>query len=217
MRRIHETLFILHKCSTTIGRLYEAYDVLREKGPLFSFKHFSHELYRYMIMETVSFLDEYDSFFVPARVELEFGDRVRDVRKVCLPLYQKIRSWKGLADYRNKVVAHGWRDKKNDSRLTVPNNRFHDIPTTLFEVQLMKDLIIQLFEVIKLEFQLEADEALSYAYRGGRENEMPKKNLYTNINSELQQMLDAMNQISKEIGKNYDIRIQGYLFSRHAG
>jgi hypothetical protein len=138
MQRIHETLFILYKCSSTVERVHKAYNELHQKGPLFAINHFSHNLAYYVIMECLSFLDEYDSFFTEAKVEDQFKERVRNVRKVVNPLYRKIRSWKDLHNYRNKVIAHGWRDQKNGNRLTVPHKKNYDVPRSNFELQLLK-------------------------------------------------------------------------------
>lgn len=213
--RIHETLFILHKCSSTVERVHDAYEGLLQKGPLFAVNHFSHNLAYYVIMESVSFLDEYDSFFTEAMVEEQFKERVRNVRKVASPLYKKIRLWKDLDNYRNKVIAHGWRDKKNGNRLTVPHKKYYDVPRTNFELQLLKDLIVQLMNFIKIEFEVEAGWGIWLAYDGEQE-ERPSKN-YDDINTELQRMLDEMNAIAKDIGKDYDILIKGYSFNEETG
>ena len=210
MMRIHETLFILHKCSSTVERVHKAYEELLQKGPLFAVSHFSHNLAYYVIMESVSFLDEYDSFFTEGMVEEQYQERVRNVRKVASPLYRKIRSWKDLDNYRNKVIAHGWRDKKNGNRLTVPHKKYYDVPRTNFELQLLTDLIIQLMAFIKIEFEVEAGWAIWFAY-DGKQEERQNKN-YSNINTELQEILDEMNGMAKEIGKEYDIFIKGYTF-----
>jgi hypothetical protein len=91
MKKIHETLFVLNKCANTVERVYEAYEEHREKGVLLSFVHFSHNLYYYAIMEAVSFLEEYNSYFTEVTVEPEYRQRVVEVRKVVKPLYKK--SW----------------------------------------------------------------------------------------------------------------------------
>lgn len=208
IKRIHETLFILHKCASTVNRVYEAYEEHREKGILHSFVHFSHNLYYYTIMEAVSFLEEYDSFFTEANVESQYKQRVRDVRRVVKPLYRKIREWKDLKLYRNRVVAHGWRDEKNGNHLTVPHKKHYDVPRTHFELQLLRDLIKQLMDFIETEFHIEAGWAGWYGYEGEKEERALKD--YSNINAELQTILDQMNATAKELGKDYDIRISGY-------
>jgi hypothetical protein len=121
MTKLHESLFILFKCSRTVNRVYKALEEHREKGILRSFNHYSHNLAYYVIMESNSFLDEYNKFFIVSNVEPEYMDRVRIVRDVLNPLVKKINNWKDLSLYRDNIVAHGWRDKKNGKRLIVPH------------------------------------------------------------------------------------------------
>lgn len=208
VKKIHETLFILHKCASTVEKVHKAFEELHQRGPLFSFHHFSHNLAYYVIMETVSFLDEYDSFFTEGMVEEEYKERVRIVRQIANPLYRKIRSWKNLDQYRNNVVAHGWRDKRNGNRLTIPYKKYYDVPRTHFELQLLKDLIKQLSAFIEIEFKAEADWAAWYGYEGEKE-ERPQKD-YRNINAELKTILDEMNATTLSSEKDYDIQITGY-------
>ncbi len=124
------------------------------------------------------------------------------------------REWKDLDQYRNKVVAHGWRYEKNGNRLTVPHKKHYDVPRTHFELQLMKDLIKQLLAFIEIEFKLEAEWIAWTAYQGEKEQRLEKD--YSNINLELQRILDEMNSTTFEFGKGYDIKITGYSLNENS-
>jgi hypothetical protein len=63
---------------------------------------------------------------------------------------------------------------------------------------------------IKIEFEVEVDCAIWFAYNV--EQEERQKRDYSNINVEMQQILDEMNCLARGIGKNYDILITGYNF-----
>ena len=213
LTKLQESLFILCKCSQTVERMYNAWDEHREKGPLFFFQHYSHNLAYYVIMEANSFLDEYRDYFTENKVEPEYKARVKAVREVVTPLMKFVHRWKDLFLYRSNIVAHGWRDKKGDHRLVVPNKKGYNIPRTAFEYQFLKDIILQVFAVIKLEFATELDQAIWLGYFG--EGEPREVKDYTHINDELQQALDQMNMIAESHGKDYDIKITGYTF--HTG
>ncbi|RYE30315.1 MAG: hypothetical protein EOP48_32055, partial [Sphingobacteriales bacterium] len=61
-------------------RVHSALEEHRQKGPLYSFQHYSHNLAYYVIMESHTFLDEYNGFFTETNVEPEYKERVRIIR-----------------------------------------------------------------------------------------------------------------------------------------
>lgn len=210
LSKLHESLFILFKCRGSIKRLYEAINKHRERGPLYSLHHFTHDLAFYLIMETNSFLIEYDKFFTEGMVEPEYKERVRIVRQVLKPLIKKIKAWKEIPYLRNTVIAHGLRDKTKGSRLVIPYAKDYDVPKSAFEFQLLNDLITFAFNVIEEDFGKEIDDVVFYCYGGQNIKKLEKD--YSNINIELEAIITEMNQISQSLGKSYKTTISGYTF-----
>lgn len=211
LSKLQQSLFILHKCASTVNRVWSAMEQNREKGPIYSMFHYSHNLAYYVIMETVAFLDEYNKYFVPAHVEPEFRQRVTEVRKVVKPILREIFLWSDLITYRNKVIAHGWREEKRGNELTLPHATTYKVPRSAFEFQLLKDYVLYVEAIITMEFETEIGEAILLGYHG---TSIKRADIdYTNINTKLQSMLDEMNATADSLGKNYDLKIHGYRFN----
>src|SRR5690349_8048742 len=62
-----------------------------------------------VLMETVSFIIEYEEHF--HNVEPEYVLRVKKVKKLTKPIISKIKEWTDLKNVRNELHAHGWREK----------------------------------------------------------------------------------------------------------
>jgi hypothetical protein len=205
MKKIHETIFILHKCYLNVKIVWAAIEKYQQKGPLYSVHHFTNNLTHYLILETVSFLKEYEGYFNAKEMEQEYGDKILIVRKICDPILKRINKWESLNDFRNNIVAHPWRNKK---KFVVPLNKKYNIPRTWFEFQYLKDLISYIDMLIQIEFEKEFGEALFY---GQNLNE----NVQTIIsmekaNIEVKNMVEEMNVLAKNLGKEYDLKIFYY-------
>jgi len=155
-------------------------------------------LSHYIILETQSFLEEYQKYFNPKNVEIEYSERVLVARKLCKPLFKQIEKWKGLKDFRDNIVAHPWR---NDNAVVVPLSSMFDIPRTWIEFQFLKDLVHYMYEIIYGEFNLEMDESLYYA--DTLSENVPAKFTVDEINEEIKNM-------HKELMKNSELQTRDY-------
>ena len=95
MKRIHESLFVLHKCNVNIQTVWNAISEHQSKKTALIHKHhYTINLSHYVILETQSFLEEYQKNFTPKHVETEFSERLKVARKLCKPLLKQIAKWK---------------------------------------------------------------------------------------------------------------------------
>ena len=62
MKRLHESLAILHKCYISINTVWKAIEEHIEKGAFHSVHHFTQNLAQYILLETTSFREEYNKF-----------------------------------------------------------------------------------------------------------------------------------------------------------
>jgi hypothetical protein len=69
MEKIHETLSILHKCHRNIQIVWEA-SQKHQQSTVIQLHHFTYNLAYYLILEAVSFLDEYEKEFTVKKQEL---------------------------------------------------------------------------------------------------------------------------------------------------
>lgn len=206
MKKIHETLFILHKCDLNIRTVWAAiFEHQSKKSALIPKHHYTINLSHYIILETQSFLEEYNKYFTPKCVEIEYSERILEARKLCKPLMRQISKWKGLKEFRDNIVAHPWR---NNSSVVVPLNAMFDIPRTWNEFQFLKDLVHYIHEILCGEFTLEMNEALLYANSLG-ENVPPKFTL-DQINQEIQLLHKELTEKSDLQNRDYNIQIYTY-------
>jgi len=207
MKKIHETLFILHKCDLNINLVWEAIVNHQQKGPLYMLHHFTINLTHYIILESQSFFEEYRKHFTAMFVESEYKDRLEAVRDICKPVFKQINKWKGLESFRDNFIAHPWRNNKNS--LVVPLDTRYDIPRTWIEFQFLKDLIHYIHEIIKAEFTLEMNEAM-YFGNGLNEDVTPKFTGYSDITRETQNLMQEVDKKMAEHNKDYDIQFFYY-------
>jgi hypothetical protein len=58
----------------------------------------------YIIMESLSFMDEFDNYFI--HTEPEYHKRMLDIGKITEPVRIRINRWTDLKRFRNNIVAH---------------------------------------------------------------------------------------------------------------
>lgn len=198
MKKIHETLAILHKCYLNIQLVQNAIEEHRDKGALQPTHHFTKNLAQYIILESVSFFEEYDNYFTPCHVETEFHERVKAVRKICKAIFRLLYKWKDLKKFRDNIIAHPWR---NNGKFVVPLTTKYIVPRTWFEFRLLRDLIGYVHQVVDSEFNIEMDESLLYA-ESLKEDTKP---FFTTkeINKEIVKLLNEVNTIMHKEGKDY--------------
>lgn len=206
MKKIHETLFILHKCHLNIRTVWSAISEHQSKrSAVIAKHHYTINLSHYIILETQSFLEEYKKYFNSKHVETEFSERVLVARKMCKPLLKQIAKWKGLKDFRDNIVAH---PRRNDNAVVVPLNRIFDIPRTWIEFQFLKDLVHYIHELISLEFKIKMNEVLFYA--DNLSENVPAKYSLTEINQEIKLLHQELMKNSELQTRDYQIQIYTY-------
>src|SRR5258705_1869958 len=102
-----------------------------------------------MILETASFLDEYQIHFTQTKrinkriepIETEYRQRINDLHELIKPILNTIGRWKGIGEYRDNFVAHTNRVGYNNSKLIVAKQEPYDAPRQYWEFQLLRDLI----------------------------------------------------------------------------
>lgn len=91
--RLYESLFILYKCNRSINQLWLV--VNRHQNATGDIKEIAVLLVNNIKLEAVSFLDEFNAAFIN-NVEVEYKERVMDIRKITAPIIKRIKKWKDL-------------------------------------------------------------------------------------------------------------------------
>lgn len=202
--KIHESLYILHKCFFNTKLAWDAIDEHQQKGPLFKAYHFTQNLGHYIMLETYSFLDEYKRFNT-AKIEEEYFDRVKTVRTICKPIIKQFEKWSGLKDFRNNIIAHPWRDS---GKLVVDLDAKYIVPRSWIEIRYMKDLVSYVHNIISEEFKLEFNQALFLG--DSLRSTINPVLTFEQINEDLLKIFNESKELMKMHNKEYDVRFYTY-------
>lgn len=206
MKKLHESLFILHKCDLNIRTVWKAiWEHQSKKGPLIAKNHYTINLTHYIILETQSFIEEYQKYFIVKYIEQEFSQRILIARKLCKPLFQQIAKWKGLNNFRDNIIAHPWREK---GKFVVALDSKYDIPRTWVEFQFLKDLVHYIHDIIVGEFEIEMNESLYYGEQLSKK--VPPKFTIDDINQEIKLLHVKLSKLSEFEVRDYKIQINTY-------
>lgn len=98
-----------------------------------------------IFIDAVSFLDEYDRYFNSKSIQ-----RVKDVRRILKILIREINGWKDLKNYRNKMLAHNYRNGKGKAPSVFKDGTFltFNVPKRINELQLFIWYFIKIKNVL---------------------------------------------------------------------
>jgi hypothetical protein len=210
---VHTCLYILNECHNTIERLYFEFDKYSRIGIPYDKNTFQHEIGKYIILNAASFIDEYEIYFTqtkksnkrPKPIEPECVQRIKDLDEIIKPILITINRWGGIKKYRDNFVAHMNRSGWNHKTLIIAFQERYDAPRQFWEFQLLRDLIHIMFGVISQEFKTELTEAYFCANTLKPTINPLKDN--SNIQAELENMVNGFNNISRQQGKEYSLNI----------
>ena len=207
----HSSLFILNDCHEKIEHLYFKFNKCLQTGIPYYKNIFQHELGKYIILNSASFMDEYQIYFAqtkttnkrPKPIEQEYNQRIKDLNKIINPILKTINRWSDIGQYRDNFVAHSNRSGWNLNTLIIASQEPYDAPRQFWEFQLLRDLIHIMFGIISQEFKMELIDAVFLAKSLKCVMNPLKDN--SNIQKELQNMVDEFNKISQLQGKTYSL------------
>ena len=205
MKKLFESLYILHKCYLNTKLAWEAIDTHQQKGPLFARYHFTQNLSHYIMLEAISFLDEYNSNFTELKVEKEYHERLRIVKLVCRPIIRQINKWKDLKRFRNNIIAHPWRENGN---LIVDMDENYIVPRSWIEIRFLKDLINYVHSIIVEEFSIEFNYSMYYGDALKR-NLDPIMDMDT-INNSVLSILSQSQELMNKNKRDYNVTFYTY-------
>ena len=157
-------------------------------------------------METVSFLEEFNKGFYN-ETEQQFKQRVNEVRKITAPIIKRINKWKDLERFRNNIIAHPWRAKK---QFVIADQNEYNVPRNWFEIGLLVNLNNYVWEILQAEFNVEVKEAMIYMTTKIPPKRSPTD--YTELNQDHLQMAVEVEQVCKQLNKKYYLKVIQYSF-----
>nr|BFF41144.1 hypothetical protein BACY1_29490 [Tenacibaculum mesophilum] len=190
--KLYESLFILYKCQNSTNLIWEKLN--QDKSITNGVNYFDSPLLSHIILEVVSFQEEYKSF--NSQRLKAYSDRINQIRTINKSLMKKINQW-DLLSFRNNIVAHPWR---KDGQFILPDSLEYNIPRNKFEFQLLINYLSYSWKMIESEFENEFESAINYIQNIPIKRK-PKIN-YQNINNEQFELVKEVNNKCKELKKD---------------
>lgn len=216
------SIYILHQCHEKLEIIFFEFCKYPSSGIDSYSNPILPSIRNYIILETASFLDEYENNFLEINdrtkkllkkgqrpihpIEKQYWSRIENLHKIIDPLLKVLYRWTEIKKYRNNYVGHGSRATwKDGNRLSISSQECYDAPRNVFEFQIMRDIIHVIFGLIAQEFKLELVEA-EFAARTLKPVVNPLKN-NTTIDLELSVMMNHVITEIKKQGKDYSLNI----------
>lgn len=201
---LYEALFILHKCNQTINRLWRLIENSQRR--IKEVEDFAVLFTYYIKLETVSFLEEFNNGFYH-ETEKQYKQRISEVRKITAPIIRRINKWKDLERFRNNIIAHPWRHKK---QFVIPDQNDYNVPRNWFEIGVLVNLNNYVWAMIQAEFDLEIKEAMAFMATKIPPEKPPSD--YSQLNQDHLQMADEVEAVCKQLDKKYFLKVLQYIF-----
>ena len=202
--KLYESLFLFHKFHLALEEQKIQLQLVIESKNKFERNHIL--MTNYIVMESVSFLEEYNQNFY--RCEVEYKREVLLVRKMVAPILKRVNLWKDLKDYRNNIVAHPWRNK--EKKFVVPDINKYNVPRNWFEHIVLVNLIGYIYNIIREVFKKEF--LLMFKYMETLIPKEKERNDYRELTNDHVAMALEVDEIAKKEGFKYDMKILGYKF-----
>lgn len=202
--KIYESLFILFKCKEAVNNLLEKLgnDTNFKSG----FEYSDTPLLHHIILEVVSFCEEYDSYFNQKFLP-KYKDRINQSKDICKPILKEIRKWK-LKEFRNNIIAHTWRSK---NKFAHPDSEHYMIPKNPLEYKILVNYLNYIWSLLEVEFTNELSFAMQYMIEISN---FPKRDKdYSDLNALQVNLVDEVNIKCLEYKKNYSLKVYLYDFS----
>lgn len=169
-----------------------------------------HMLSQSCILNTCSFMEEYHKEF-GVKTENEFKEKVNLIKKIVAPFARTILKWSNLNGYRN-AIAHTLRDKEGKFIFLDPDiEKKYNIPNNPYEWLLLRNCMIELKNILNIEFILELEaarkeiEMIKYSYKD--EPILTAREVEEKFLSIVQESA----AIAKKFGKYYDPNITKFF------
>jgi hypothetical protein len=104
----------------------------------------------YLVVQSCSYLDEYDNYFTIKNFPNE-KERILKLKRIVKPAYKKIKSWKDLKKMRNNIIAHNHR-VNGESIYDSVEKVTYIVPSSNEEYTLLADLIFIITQNIEPVF-----------------------------------------------------------------
>ena len=208
--KLYESLYIFLRYKQDINYLMEFiidFGYHKKAQNEFTLKDQAHyvTLYHTILMNTCSFLDEYNKHF-QAKSEPEFHERILSVKKIAKPAYKKMKEWKDLREYRNNMIAHNFRI--NEDVFSFKMSGQYKVPRTYLDLVLFRKYLMMIFGIIEAEFSDHMPKINDFI-KSFEVKELQVN--YDTVEDELTLILSEINKLCSENDKPYILPVELFM------
>jgi hypothetical protein len=186
---LYHIVFIGNSIDNTI----KAFSAIIDKVDLEHERALYVSTYSQVLIQTLSFLDEYHNFVRSADPDLDMT--INAIKKAVRPAVVQINEWKELEAFRNNALAHNLRDVKNKISVFQRGLSSYDVPKTGFELSVLQNCIAMIKKTFESGFRERLRTIQDYLDRTDRPAEQVR------VKDE-QDMRDRIERITAEINSN---------------
>jgi hypothetical protein len=147
-----------------------------------------------ILIQTVSFLDEYHNFIKSPDEEL--NNTIKTIKKAVKPAVEQINDWKEIRDFRNHVLAHNLRDRKKMTTVFEKGLSSYDIPKNGADLLVLYNCILMIKKTFESAFRAKL-QALQMAF--DHSSERLKENKFNNSDDAKAVIEKITNEINTNI------------------
>jgi hypothetical protein len=135
----------------SIDNIIKAFSAIIDKVDLEHERALYVSTFSQVLIQTVSFLDEYHNFVRSANPDLDVT--IKAIKKAVRPAVAQINEWKELGAFRNNALAHNLRDAKKNISVFQRGLSSYDVPKTGFELSVLQNCIAMVKKTFESAFQ----------------------------------------------------------------
>jgi hypothetical protein len=208
--QLYESLYIFARYAQDIKYLFELmidFGYRERKADEWTRKELTHyiTLYNTILLDVCSYMDEYNKHFA-AKAELQFKERIVELKRIAKPAVKKINKWSGLKEYRNQMIAHNFR--VNEDTFSFNKLGQYNAPRTYADIALLRKYLMMVQTIIEAELQSELPNVNPYIQSFEVQNRTTN---YETIEEDLKTVVDEINFFCKANNKPYLLELNAFL------
>ncbi|MEQ1798493.1 MAG: hypothetical protein ABL872_11115 [Lacibacter sp.] len=151
-----------------------------------------------VLIDTVSLFDELNNYFFEyVSSESEVESRIKAYRHIVQPSIDEVHSWGDIKSFRHNVLAHSFRDNKNNFESVHLSNKLnsYNVPKSSVDLGVLFKLIEVITSVAEEMFNKEYKEALAIK----DEFNQTKKSIKQSIDEEVERINTVLNEVNRRV------------------
>jgi len=154
-----------------------------------------------VLIQTVSFLDEYHNFLKTDNEEL--NNTIKVIKKTVKPATDQIKKWRDINEFRNNVLAHNLRDRKKMMTVFEKGLSSYDIPKNSNDLMVLQNCISAIKQTFESAFASRLQILQEYLdklkippkenkFKNSKEAKKVAQTIYNQVNTNIAQLKSSV-------------------------